>query len=419
MDVKLIGCLLAGEVKVPSSKSAAHRAVIAAAIAKGKSKITDVTMCDDIIATLGAVSALGCETVADGSSITLTGIEKPAKKAIIDCKESGSTARFMIPLAAAYGTKATFIGSGRLPQRPLDDIITALSERGISFSRKSSDYLPLDICGQIQGDRVNIAGNVSSQYLTGLLFASAVNGGSVALTTRLESSPYVDMTCQMIEKFGGSVDKTDGVYTLSGKLKARDIAVEGDWSAAAFFFEAAALGSTVDLVGLDPESMQADKACIDIFGRMGVGINYADVKYKLRPASRLTATDMDASECPDLVPAVAVAMGFAEGKSVIYNARRLRIKESDRLKAVADGLAALGIKTELEEDKITIYGGKGHGGTVDSVNDHRIAMAFACAVSAINDEIIIKDAHSVSKSYPDFFEVLGKLGGKAYVINNG
>ena len=419
MDIRLMAKGLKGEVKVPSSKSAAHRAVIAAAIANGESKIYDVTMCDDIIATVGAVNALGCEANVEGDTITVKGIENPSKEAVIDCKESGSTVRFMIPLAAAYGTKALFNGSGRLPQRPLDDIITALSECGISFKRLGKDYLPLEATGCLNGNRVNIAGNVSSQYLTGLLFASAVKGGSVKLTTRLESSAYVDMTCQMIERFGGKVDIENGLYNLSGGLSARDIKVEGDWSAAAFFFEAAALGSEIELIGLDPQSKQADKACVDIFSRMGVDIKFEDGKYRLRPAKRLVATDMDASGCPDLVPAVAVAMAFAEGTSTIYNAGRLRIKESDRLKAVADGLAALGIKTELAKDKITIFGGQGHGGTVDSVNDHRIAMAFACATSAVGDEIIIKDAHSVSKSYPDFFEVFSSLGGKAYVINNG
>jgi len=418
MDIRLQANILKGSVKVPSSKSAAHRAVIAGALSKGKSAIKGVTMCDDIVATIGAVESLGATVDIIGDTVTVAGIEAPATKAIIDCKESGSTLRFMIPIATAFGTNATFIGSGRLPKRPLDDIITALSHCGVTFNRLSTDYLPLETSGRTAQKQVNIAGNVSSQYLTGLLFASAIKGGNVALTTTLESSAYIDMTCQMIEKFGGKVDVNNGVYTLSGSLSARQLEVEGDWSAAAFFFEAAALGSKIEIEGLDLLSKQADKTCIDIFSKMGVKIEYSDGKYRLAPPTKLVATDMDASQCPDLVPAVAVAMGFAEGVSTIYNAKRLRIKESDRLKAVADGLAALGIKTKLEDDKITIFGGKGHSGTVDSVNDHRIAMAFACACCAVKSEIIIKDAHSVSKSYPDFFDVFNRLGGKVDVINN-
>ncbi len=418
MDIKLTCGMLKGEVKVPSSKSAAHRAVIAAAIAKGKSRITNVTMCDDIIATLNAVSALGGKVAQDAEGITITGIAAPAPSAVIDCCESGSTLRFMIPIAAAYGTNTRFIGKGRLPQRPIDDIIDALTPAGISFARTDKDYLPLDVIGKLENKEIYIAGNVSSQYLTGLLFARSIAGGKILLTTNLESSGYVDMTCQMIEKFGGKVEIENNRYSLSGTLCPTDIYVEGDWSAAAFFFEAAALGGSVSLIGLDPQSAQADKACLDIFGKMGVGIRYIDGVYHLSPAEQLTATDMDASQCPDLVPAVAVAMAFAKGTSTIYNAGRLRIKESDRLEAVANGLKALGIETKLENDKITIFGGKGHGGTVDSVNDHRIAMAFACAASAVEGDIIIKGAHTVSKSYPDFFKVFNLLGGKSDVIDN-
>ncbi len=418
MDIKLTGKKLSGEVQVPSSKSAAHRAIIAAAIAKGESRIDNVTLCDDIEATLSAISALGCKATQKDGCITVTGIDVPTQSAVIDCRESGSTLRFMIPVAAAYGTSARFVGKGRLPHRPIEDIISALTPAGVHFNRPENSYLPLNISGKLDNSDVYIAGNVSSQYLTGLLFAKSITGGKIALKTQLESAAYVSMTCQMIERFGGKVEINDGEYTLSGTLSSTNIAVEGDWSAAAFFFEAAALGSSVSLIGLSPDSRQPDKACLDVFSKMGVGICYENGVYSLTPAKHLVATDMDASQCPDLVPAVAVAMAFAKGTSTIYNAARLRIKESDRLESVANGLKALGIETKLEKDKITIFGGKGHGGTVDSANDHRIAMAFACAASAVDGEIIIKDAHSVSKSYPNFFEVYNSLGGKADVINN-
>ena len=418
MDLKASAERLCGEVNLPSSKSAAHRAVIAAALAQGQSRIDNVTMCDDIVATIGAVGALGCTVSVDGDCVTVKGITAPQKTALIDCKESGSTARFMIPIAAAYGTNATFIGSGRLPQRPLDDIISALSCSGISFKKTTESYLPLEICGTIDNGPIYIAGNVSSQYLTGLLFACAVKGGSVELTTALESAAYVDMTCDMLKAFGAEVKVDGNKYTLNGKLQAQTLSVEGDWSAAAFFFEAAALGGKLKLFGLDPHSRQADRACVDVFASMGVDIDFSGDSYILSRKGVLKATDMDASQCPDLVPAVAVAMAFAEGTSTIYNAGRLRIKESDRLKAVANGLLALGINTDLYDDRLVIYGGKGHGGEIDSCNDHRIAMAFACAAGAVQGDITIKGADSVSKSYPQFFEVFKSIGGKTDVISN-
>ncbi len=418
MDIRLSADTLKGVVSLPSSKSAAHRAVIAAAISKGQSQISGVTMCDDIIATISAARALGCKIAVDGDFVVVDGISTPSESANIDCKESGSTIRFMIPIASAYGTEATFIGSGRLPQRPLDDIMTALSEQGVKFERLGDDYLPLKMSGSPNGKSIRIAGNVSSQYLTGLLFAAAINGGKVELTTELESSAYVDMTCDMLRKFGAKVDINNGNYSVSGNLSSKNLSVEGDWSAAAFFFEAAALGGKISLMGLDPQSRQADRACAQLFADMGVSVRFEDGIYHLSREDTLKAIDMDASQCPDLVPAVAVAMGFAEGTSTIYNARRLRIKESDRLKAVADGLASFGIKTELFDDRLIIHGGKGHGGIIDSFNDHRIAMAFACAAGAVEGEITIIDAHSVSKSYPQFFEVFNSLGGITHAINN-
>lgn len=418
MTVNISKSKICGKAQVPSSKSAAHRAVIAAAIAHGESKICGVSECNDITATLRAVEALGAEVRYDGNCVTVRGIESPPKAALIDCGESGSTLRFMIPIAAAYGVNATFIGHGRLPERPIDDIITALSPLGITFTRKGEYNLPLEISGSLRSADIEIAGNVSSQYLTGALFASAVKGGKVSLTTELQSASYVDMTCNMIEQFGGNVSVEHGCYTVTGGLTAQLLTAEGDWSAAAFFCEAAALGGEITLAGLNPKSHQGDKACIDIFRQIGADISYKDGVYAMK-SGRLNAIDMDAGNIPDMVPAVAVTLAFANGKSTIYNAARLRIKESDRLLAVSENLGKMGIKTELYDDRLVIYGAKPHSARIDSVNDHRIAMAFAGAAPFIDGGLIIDGAESVAKSFPDYFKVLNSIGGDSHVLNNG
>ncbi len=418
MTVEILQSRIRGCAQMPSSKSAAHRAVIAAAIAKGESKIYGVSKCDDIIATLNAVRALGASAVYDGDCVTVNGIENPPKSAVIDCCESGSTLRFMIPIAAAYGVNAAFTGHGRLPERPLDDIINALSPLGIKFTRKGKFNLPLEISGSLCGDEIKIAGNVSSQYLTGALFAACVNGGKVSLTTDLQSAAYVDMTVDAIKSFGGKVD-FDGVgYCVSGSLSAQSLKAEGDWSAAAFFCEMAALGGEIALKGLSSNSHQGDKACIDIFSQVGADIYFKNGEYFMKPGE-LNAIDMDAGNIPDMVPAVAVTLAFAKGKSTIFNAARLRIKESDRLLAVSENLGKMGIKTELFPDRLIIYGGAPKSARISSYNDHRIAMAFASAAPFIDGGLIIDGAESVAKSFPDYFKVLKLLGGDTHVINNG
>lgn len=408
---------ICGTARMPSSKSAAHRAIIAAAIAKGTSRISGVTLCDDVKATLNGVCALGANVRFDSDDILITGIENAPQSAEIDCVESGSTVRFLIPLAATYGVNATFVGHGRLPERPLDDIIDALTPHGISCVQLTDRSLPLSISGISDGSEYRIAGNISSQYLTGLLLSSCVHGGEIKLSTDLESAPYVDMTVDMIRRFGGSVSVENGKYTVSGSLHARDIYVEGDWSSAAFLFEAAALGGEVNISGLDEKSYQGDKKCAEIFRKIGADVNFRDGIYNVRK-NQIRPFDLDASQVPDLVPAIAVTLAFADGKSLIYNARRLRIKESDRLKAVADNLEKMGIKTELTDDSLTVFGGIPHSAEIDSFNDHRIAMAFSAAAVAINGGITVNGAQSVAKSFPDFYKVFNSVGGDVSVINN-
>lgn len=417
MKLTVRGDNIYGTTRMPSSKSAAHRAIIAAAVAKGTSRISGVTLCDDIKATIGGICSLGAKVRFDSDDIFITGIENPPQSAEIDCGESGSTVRFLIPLAATYGVNATFIGHGRLPDRPLDDIIDALTCHGISCVRLTEKSLPLTISGIPDGSEYRIAGNVSSQYLTGLLLSSCVHGGEIKLSTNLESAPYVDMTVDMIRRFGGTVSVENDKYTVSGDLQARDIYVEGDWSSAAFLFEVAALGGEVNISGLNDKSYQGDKKCAEIFRAIGADVKFCDGIYNVRK-NQIRPFDLDASQVPDLVPAIAVTLAFADGKSLIYNAHRLRIKESDRLKAVADNLKKMGIETELTDNSLTIFGGKPHSAEIDSFNDHRIAMAFSSAAAAINGGITVNDAQSVAKSFPDFYKVLNSVGGDISVINN-
>lgn len=401
---------LFGQVNIPSSKSASHRAIISAALSSGQSKIYCISLSDDIKATINALNCLGADIKINSDYILINGIKKANENAVIDCKESGSTLRFLIPIAAALGVNATFIGCGRLPQRPLDDIINLLRENGI----ECNDRLPLTIKGKLKSGKYHISGATSSQFITGLMYAMSVfdEQSEIIITDSLESKGYVDMTAQSLNDFSCNVEKTEFGYKVKGRPVARDIYVEGDYSQAAFYLEAAALNSQIEIKGLLNNSLQGDKKCIDLFKEMGVDISFCEsVKAK---KGELNAIDIDASQIPDLVPALAVTLAFAKGKSVIYNAKRLRLKESDRLDAVAKNLNKMGIKTEQTEDSLTVFGGVAHGADLDGFNDHRIVMAFSIALAKCGGSIT--DCEAINKSYPEFFEHFRLLGGKCDVL---
>ena len=406
MDIRIEPSQLRGTVDIPASKSCAHRALISAALAEGISVISGVSMSKDIEATIGAMTALGAEFSVDGTTVTVSGISSRMDKAVIDCNESGSTLRFVIPIAAALGTDSRFIGRGRLPQRPIDIYTRELGKNGVKFL---TETMPYDITGTLKGGIFEIEGNVSSQFVTGLLFALPLLEGNseIRLTSHLESRPYVDTTIDILRRFGITVESSENGFRIVGgqKYKPYDYRVEGDYSQAAFFYVANALGSAVNIANLVPDSVQGDRKILEILN---------ETCYN----GSIGCYRADCSDIPDLVPILAVLGAFGSGESVIYNAQRLRIKESDRLVTTAAMLNELGGDVAVTEDGLIIRPtGRMHGGTIDSAGDHRIVMAAAIAATKTDGAVIIRGAEAAEKSYPDFFKDYIHLGGKANVID--
>lgn len=403
MDIKITPAFLGGSINVPPSKSISHRALIAAALADGESRVENLLGCADTDATIDALTALGAKIEYNGSAATVTGISKPNSHAAINCRESGSTLRFMIPVAAALGAESEFHGSGKLPERPITPFFELLPEHGVQFAAQK---MPYRINGRLTGGDFAIAGNISSQFITGLLMAFPLTGEdcTVRITTRLESKGYVDLTLDVMERFGVHIEEKENSYfsVNNSAYKPCNFSVEADLSQAAFFLVANAIGSDISINGVNPNSRQGDRAILDIVRRFGDGC---------------IPFNVDASQIPDLVPILTVLACFADGTSEITGCERLRIKECDRLAAISQELNKLGAKVEIIGDSLRITGVKElHGGECDAWNDHRIAMSLAVASTRCNSPVIIRGAECVSKSYPLFFEDFRKLGGIADVI---
>ena len=411
-----------GEVRIPSSKSQAHRALICGALA-GNCKIGGVDLSNDVNATASALRSFGAVLTYDDHSRIFT-VGEPCGRGIsagtINCGESASTLRFFIPLAAALGCETVFTGEGRLPERPTDIYKDMLEKNGARLTYPDNgDHLPLRVCGRLTAGDYSLRGDVSSQFVTGLLLAlSCCEGESrIKLTTKLESKPYADLTVDVLRRFGANICEGEGEYTVSGigRLTPCDLAVEGDCSQAAFFAVAAAIGGRVTMHGLNRNTKQGDCALFDIVERFGARVMWNGGEVTVEKTDRLRASDIDAADIPDLVPALAVMAALSEGTTRIYNAGRLRIKESDRIATTAAMIRALGGDISETEDGLVIAGKeKLSGGAVISSNDHRIAMAAACASVGCTGPVTVDDMSCINKSYPefinDFMSVTG--GGK-------
>lgn len=405
---------LRGTVIAPPSKSMAHRAVICNALAQltsgTKGEITNVSLSKDIEASYGAVAQL--QAVAEAKAMSAAPTE-------IFCNESGSTLRFIIPIAAAIGGKYTFTGAGRLSQRPIDAYVEIFNGQGLE-NQTTNGGLPYTINGKLKAGIFQLRGDVSSQYISGLLFAlPLLDGDSVIdITTQLESKPYVDLTVAMLNRFGIQVEemKTEAgllQYHVKGNQQyiAQDYRVEGDYSQAAFWAVAKGLGMDLQIEDIDPDSQQGDKAILQIVEDLTNG--------KGKQAKGYT---VDASQIPDLVPIITVMAALSEGTTHIVNAARLRIKESDRLEAISQVVNALGGNVEELPDGLTIQGkpeGLAGGVEVSSYNDHRIAMSVAVATLKCKAPVVLTGAESVQKSYPDFWQVYQGLGGSINELNLG
>lgn len=411
--------LLSGRVKAPPSKSMAHRAIICAALAKGRSTVENIAFSDDILATMEGMRRLGAR-IEDlgGGTLAVDGIGQA--QAIgglpeIDCKESGSTLRFLIPVALGLAHGARFTGRGNLGKRPLDVYTDIFDEQGIAYQAQGP-LLDFRVSGHLHAGTFSMRGDVSSQFITGLLFALPLmaEDSELVITTHMESQSYVDMTLSVLADFGIRVEnEAYRRFVIPGgqKYRAGRYRVEGDFSQAAFFLCAGAMGSAVQVEDVKRGSLQGDSAVLDILQRMGAKVCWEDGAVRCR-AGVLHGTDIDASQCPDIIPVVSAAAALCRGKTTIRNARRLRIKECDRLHAIFAELTKLGARIKEQEDSLEIEGVERFtGGTVWSHKDHRIAMMLAIAATRAEGPVVIEDWECVSKSYPNFFEDYTMLGG--------
>ena len=416
---------LNGIVQAPSSKSFAHRIMICCALSRGKCAIKNVSSSDDIDATIGCLSELGAKITKQGSTVFMDATDFATKncekKYTLDCKESGTTLRIMIPICAALGLNVTFTGSGRLPKRPLDEYLTLLPNHGVKIE-KGDDSLPLTISGQLSGDTFEISPKVSSQYVSGLIFALSLldNDTTLKLSSKLLGGQYVDITTAVMSDFCVTAEKLDTSYKIKGGQKyispeSGEVNVEGDWSQAAFFLCAGAINGDVEVRNLNTNSCQGDKKIVEILKSLSADITLTENSVKVKK-SALKGTTIDALDTPDLVPVVALTCAFADGDSTITGVERLKYKESDRLLSTSEMIKSLGGECTYTSDKMTIKGqGYLKGGLVKAYNDHRIVMSSAVGALCTENDTVIEDAHAVNKSYSDFFDDYNALGGKADV----
>ena len=394
MNVTILPGTLKGAVTPPSSKSQTHRAVLALMLAQGEGKLSNLAVSEDIQATQDCVAALknGQPAQADGLPL-------------LDCGESGSTLRFLIPVALAVRGGGHFTGRGRLMERPQGPYIRLFEEKGILWNQEGAC---LTVEGQLEPGVYALPGNVSNQFITGLLYALPLLPGDsrIVLTTPLESRGYVDMTLDMLRRFDIKVEEQEDGFLVPGNqtYQARDLTLEADWSGAAFWYAANFLGAQVDIQGLNSDSVQGDRQIGTLYWKLA------------RPGD----VDIDLSQCPDLAPPLAAMAAVRKGPTRFVHAGRLRIKESDRLETIARTLNALGAKAQVGRDTL-ILEGVDHleGGTVDGCNDHRIAMMAAVAAVACKEPVTILGAECVKKSYPRFWEDYTALGGEVHGLISG
>ena len=392
MDITIRPEKLAGTVRAIPSKSQAHRMLICAAFADRKTVLRCPETNRDIDATVQCLNALGAKITRTPEGFEVAPVAVPPAQAALSCQDSGSTLRFLLPVAGALGCDTTFYMTGRLPQRPLSPLWEEMERMGCTLSRPTADTIRCQ--GKLRAGIYTLSGGVSSQFITGLLLAGALipGGCGIQITGRLESAPYVDMTLQAMKRFGVDV-KNFSIPAGQGYSSPGTVTVEGDWSNGAFFLAAAALGSHVCVENLAPDSPQGDRAAA-----------------ALLPGLRERLT-IDASDIPDLVPILAVVAACNRG-AVFTNIARLRLKESDRVESVKEMICALGGQAEADEARLTVHGTGLTGGTVNARNDHRIAMSAAIAATACKENVTILGAECVEKSYPRFFEEYKQLGGR-------
>ena len=412
---------ISGELSAVSSKSNSHRLLIASALSDTTTKIHCKTVSDDTLATADCLRSLGAKISYDAGLFTVSPKANSIRNTLY-CNESGTTLRLLLPIAAAIGGEWIFDMRGRLPERPLSPLKEELMSHGIAFEHLDTNKLK--ISGKLAPGRYTMIGNVSSQFVSGLLYAlSILNGEStLEITGKIESLPYVNMTLDTLRSFGASIEQNENIFKISGGiLKSNgEVFVEGDWSNSAFSLCAAAISkSQLTLTNISAKTRQGDSQILDILKKFGAIVNVTENKINIK-GNTLVATDIDATDIPDLVPIIAVVASVAKGSTKISGASRLRIKESDRLQTTYEMLLNLGADIRMLDDGFIINGKECLcGGEVSSHNDHRIAMSACIASLVCKENVIINDAGAVKKSYPHFYDDMRKIGFNISTISEG
>ena len=425
MKVKIKPSILSGEIVIPPSKSYSHRAIISAALANGekKSKINNLKFSVDIETTVKIMENWGAKITKKESSLEIIGNNGKIvpKKNYIQCNESGSTIRFLIPVGLTSENELIFDGKGKLIDRPLDSYYKIFDDQGIKYEM-SEDKLPLKVNGKLKAGNYEIDGNISSQFITGLLYALPLLDGdsTIVINKNLESKGYVDLTLEILKLSGIKIKNNDyKSFEIKGnqEYKYFDYTVEGDYSQVAFWIVAGIISANKDneikCLHLNKYSLQGDKAIIEIVQKMGAKLEIFDDYVIVKP-SKTKGTIIDVSQCPDIAPILTVLGALSEGETKIINAERLRIKESDRIISIKTELNKLGAEVEEVGDSLVIQGVNTFEGGVEvsAWNDHRIAMSLAIASIRCKNEIVIDEAESVKKSYPHFWDDFEKMGGQ-------
>ena len=429
MKIKIKPSTLNGKIEIPPSKSYSHRAVIAAALAENgkKSRVDNLKFSVDITTTTDIMENWGAKIKRFESALEIVGNDGRVvpKDKYVQCNESGSTIRFLIPVGITNENELIFDGKGKLVDRPLDSYYKIFEEQGLKYET-TGGKLPLTVNGKLKAGNYEIDGNISSQFITGLLYALPLLDGDSKLTINknLESKGYIDLTLEILQLAGIEIKNNDyKSFEIKGNqsYKPFDYTVEGDYSQVAFWIVAGIISANRDnevkCLHVNKNSLQGDREIIEIVNRMGANLEIFDDYVIVKP-SKTKGTVIDISQCPDIAPILTVLAALSEGETRIINGERLRIKESDRITSIKTELNKLGANVAEKGDSLIIQGVEGFTGgvTVSAWNDHRIAMSLAVASSRCEKEIVLEEAESVRKSYPHFWDDFVKMGGEIEIV---
>ncbi len=412
---------LQGELVAVPSKSSAHRKLICAALANEKTLVKNVGTSEDVLATMAGLTAMSVTITQQGEDVLVTPLDKAKAKTMqpnIHCRESGSTFRFLLPVALALFEKTTFTADGNLPNRPFSAFAAVLHEHGVMFH---GEKLPFDTKGCLQSGIYEVPANISSQFISGLLLALPLLQGDseIRFTTEVESQGYIDMTMAILNEYSIKITPIGTGYIIHGGqtfTSPKETIVEGDYSGAAFYLCGAALTGKITLQGLQKTSLQPDSAVIATLQKFGATVTMHNGKITTEKGD-LKGIEVDATHIPDLIPILSVVAAKAEGETVFHNIARLRYKESDRAAAIVEMLQGLGVKTTLTQNTLTVWGQATlSGGALHNFLDHRIAMSIAIAGAAASEEITMAHPQVVAKSYPTFYEDYQKLNGRVSYV---